>query len=679
MPLSDVVTSTTNSAPQIDELTADAIQRALGAARTGRLGEASLIVEQGLSRGGEKVALSALLGMLRLDMGDLAAALRHLEVAHQGRPKDIKIAINYSNALTNAAEYERVLEVASHELAFADPSLQLARLRGYAAQMAGLADPAIEAYGHVVKAYPGDWESWNNLGNARLLADDFEGAIADLERAVEIAPDSAPSRLNLARSYRQAGNSKRAEEILREMADDFPKDAKPLVDLHDLLKLEFREDEVVAVLDRALERSPNEVELLLARGRQHGKLLDMDKAESDFQAVLALEPANGEAFVGLATVYEHSRPQALEGLAQEAEQRAAETNALGLVRAFAHRRAKRYEEGNAALALVDPDFEGPRREHLLGQMLEGLGDYDGAFAAFERMNQLQSEDPTGPIERASALRAGLREQLGKTTRQWFDGWNSPAVDPDRRSPVFLVGFPRSGTTLLDTILMGHPDTVVMEERPVIIRLQQELGGFDKITTLGKSEIQEAQKRYFEIANEYAEVKPGSLLVDKAPLLLNEAAFIHRLFPSSPFLLAIRHPADVLLSCFVSNFNLNSAMANFLRLDTAAEFYDLTFQTWENARSVFPLNVHKITYEEMVEDPPAVLRPVVEAIGLSWHEDMLDHTRTAAERGVITTASYAQVTEPIYKRSVGRWQKYRRHLEPVLPKLAPWAEKFGYGI
>ena len=228
-------------------------------------------------------------------------------------------------------------------------------------------------------------------------------------------------------------------------------------------------------------------------------------------------------------------------------------------------------------------------------------------------------------------------------------------------------------------MMGHPDTVVMEERPVISRLEQEVGGFDAIAKLDERAIRNAQQRYFEIAAEYVDVTAGPQLVDKAPLLLNQAAFIHRLFPQSPFLLALRHPADVLLSCFVSNFNLNSAMANFLSLDTAAEFYDLTFRTWENARAILPLTVHTVIYERMVEDPSAVLRPIVEALGLEWHEDMLDHTKTAAERGLITTASYAQVTEPIYRRSVGRWQNYRKHLEPVLPVLAPWAQKFGYTI
>jgi hypothetical protein len=197
--------------------------------------------------------------------------------------------------------------------------------------------------------------------------------------------------------------------------------------------------------------------------------------------------------------------------------------------------------------------------------------------------------------------------------------------------------------------------------------------------MDEAAIAKARQRYFEIAAEYADLAAGDVLVDKSPLLLNEAAFIHRLFPDAQFLLAIRHPADVLLSCYVSNFNLNNAMSNFLRLDTAAEFYDLSFRGWENARRVLPLTVHTVVYEQMVEDPSRVLRPVVEALGLGWNEAMLDHTKTAAQRGLIRTASYAQVTEPIYRRSVGRWLNYRKHLEPILPVLAPWAEKFGYSL
>jgi hypothetical protein len=208
-------------------------------------------------------------------------------------------------------------------------------------------------------------------------------------------------------------------------------------------------------------------------------------------------------------------------------------------------------------------------------------------------------------------------------------------------------------------------------------VEDELGGFDALRGLEDSNLRELRRRYFEIAAEYVPVPDDALLVDKSPMLLNRAATIHRLFPHAKFILALRHPADVLLSCFISNFRLNSAMTSFLRLDTAAELYDLTFRNWENARALLPLDVHTIVYEQMVEDPRGVLQPLAEWMGLPWHDDMLDHTKTAAGRGLISTASYAQVTEPIYRRSVGRWHNYRKHLQPILPVLEPWIAKFGY--
>jgi tetratricopeptide (TPR) repeat protein len=526
---------------------------------------------------------------------------------------------------------------------------------------------------------PQDWESWNNLGNAQVQLEKFDAAIASLERAVALAPEAAPSRLNLARAYRYSGDVQKAEEILRKMADDFPEDAKPLVDLHDMLKIQMRDEEILPVLDRALAREPGNVDLMLGRAHHFGAVLEMEKGEVAFREVLERDPANPEAFVGLATLYEPFRPAALEELAQQADRRGIEDDALNLVRAFAHRRAKRYQEGAAALARMAPDFEAARREHLLGQMLEGLGDYDGAFAAFERMNAIHREDPSQPVERAAALREQVRRNMAGTTSDWRSSWATPPIEAQRPGPAFLVGFPRSGTTLLDTILMGHPDVVVMEEQPVIKRLGLEVGGFEAIAAMTEAQVRVAQQRYFEIASEYADLDRGRLLVDKSPMLMNDAAFIYRLFPSAPFILAVRHPTDVLLSCFVSNFRLNNSMSNFTRLDTAAEFYDLTFANWENTRAVLPLDVRPIVYEQMVEDPSGIIRPLVEGLGLAWHEDMLDHTKTAANRGIITTVSYAQVTEPIYRRSVGRWERYRKHLAPILPVLQPWAEKFGYTL
>src|SRR5687768_8255808 len=183
--------------------------------------------------------------MLRAQAGDPKAAIRHLEIAHRAKPTDVRIAWNLAAALSTDGDFQRAVEVATADLALSDPTRQLARIRGYAAQMSGDPAAAAIAYEHVVEAAPDDWEMWNNLGNARVAIEDLDGGIAALRRSAELNPESAPTRLNLARAVRWTGDFAEAERLLRAMADHFPDDIMALVDLHDLLKEQGRPDEEI--------------------------------------------------------------------------------------------------------------------------------------------------------------------------------------------------------------------------------------------------------------------------------------------------------------------------------------------------------------------------------------------------------------------------------------------------
>jgi hypothetical protein len=227
--------------------------------------------------------------------------------------------------------------------------------------------------------------------------------------------------------------------------------------------------------------------------------------------------------------------------------------------------------------------------------------------------------------------------------------------------------------------MGHPDVEVMEEQPVLARLRSEGCDFDQFVTMDETAVRAFQARYFELAGQFTPLRDGTLLIDKSPLHMQNLPQIVRLFPTAKIILALRHPADVVLSAFMAKFRANTSMANFLSLENAADFYDLSFSLWDKAREVFPVDVQTVRYEEMVADPEAALKPVVEWLGLDWDPVLLDHQRTARERGIITTASFDQVTQPIYRSSAGRWKKYRKQLEPILPTLEPWVRKLGYSL
>jgi Flp pilus assembly protein TadD len=669
-----------NAATTLDPTTAGIIRQALAAASSGNIVQACQVAEQGLHSGADAAALHAMLGMLHCRSGDLDRGIPHLRTASELRPGDLTIATNLAAALVEGGEHGAAMEVATEERAKADPSLRLARFRAFAAQSAERFAEAVEAYEHIVAQVPDDWEAWNNLGNARTGAGDVDGAVEALRRALDLNAESPPIHLNYALAQARAGNLQEAEQRLRDMAARFPHDEKPLRELHALLKDQGRDEEALNALEAAIERAPADVDLWLALASHRLELIQTEAAERAYREALRLEPAKEIANLGLAVVFDvTNRTAELASLVHEAEQRGVADEVLQLIKAFDHRRAKRFAEGLAALERVPEDLEPVRRYHLLGQLHEGVRQYEEAFKAYARMNEIQSGHPTRPEQRGAAYRQTIRKQLETLTGEWAGGWQPHSLSEDHPSPAFLVGFPRSGTTLLDTMLMGHPQVEVLEEEPALVRARRLLPQLADLPRASHEQIREAQNEYFRVAADLTPLARGKLLIDKNPLTMNAVPMIKRLFPDARIILALRHPCDVVLSCFVTNFTVNDGKANFLRLDTAAELYDLSFTCFERASQLLQPSVHRVTYENVVADAESELRSLLAFLGLEWRDEVLAHEATALGRGRIKTASYAQVAEPLYHRSAGRWQHYRKHLEPILPVLVPWVQKFGYTI
>lgn len=668
-----------SSQPMIDDRTAGIVRSAMAEARAGRVAEAFDIAEKGMAEGGDEGVLSAMLGAIHCQTGNFGAAVEPLSKAAKLRPEDPSIRFELVGALLRTEQYGEAVAILSDDVVDADSTMNFLRQRAFAAHMDGQLDLALADYRRFLAANKEDWESWNNLGNAYLIAGDLESAIESLRNSASINPRAAPTRLNLAQSLRDFGDLAGAETELRSMARDFPSDEKPLVDLYHVLRALGRpQSDLEEALEEASRRDPGNIELLIELGDLQTQYLAYEKSEKTYRRILSQSPSNSAAYLGLARTLEHHRAKDLPGLVSEAEAASIEDeNRLNLIRAMGARRTKKYEEGLAALAGIPEEVEGELRWHLAGEMLEALGRYDEAFTAFAAMNRYHALDPSDPLSRASQHRRMLHDQLDRTTADWRQSWKTPAVASKRPAPVFLVGFPRSGTTLLDTMLMGHPDIAVLEEQQVLRAIGLGTDAFERISDLAENDVRQLQDRYFELAAQKADLSGNSLLIDKAPLSLHLVPQIVRLFPDARFILALRHPADAVFGCFKASFRLNNSMSNFLSLETAAEFYDLTFQMWERALGLFSPEVHTVRYEELVQDPEAILRPVVKGFGLDWNDRILDHQKTARNRGLVATASYAQVTEPIFRHAAGRWRHYQKHLDPILPVLEPWIAKFGY--
>jgi Flp pilus assembly protein TadD len=321
----------------------------------------------------------------------------------------------------------------------------------------------------------------------------------------------------------------------------------------------------------------------------------------------------------------------------------------------------------------------------LGQIYDARGDTAQAFTRFRQANEVQSRDP---IAKAVSLRAfpGL---IGKFRDVIASGeassWTAPPMPDNAPRLVFLVGFPRSGTTLLDQILSGHPDIEVAEERlglaaagnHIITTKKKSVPG--ALSSLSDDEIQKLRNIYFSALKGMGfSLRPGSVFIDKLPLNLVYAPFIHRLFPEAKFILALRHPCDSVLSCYMQLFVINEAMIHFLDLERAARFYDQAFAAWDGAQTALKLKTHIVRYENVVQDLRGEVEAALAFLGLDWHEGMEKFDETARSRRIKTPSS-GQVTQKIYTGARGRWHKYRDYMGDVPDILRPWIEKFGYEI
>jgi tetratricopeptide (TPR) repeat protein len=604
--------------------------------------------------------------------GDLAGAQGVGETALRERPDDLAARVALANLKAMRGD------VAGAEALCTIDAPDLLRLKGYLLQSQERNGEAAECYERLVAKDPADWEIWNNLGNARRAAGDLEGAIEALGRARRLRPALAPIQLNYAMALAAAGRLEESLEPYAEAARLDPGNAALGLELGKLLRHLGRHPEAVEPLERAAALAPGEAQAWVELGRAQASLGELDEAEAAYRRALGLQPGLALAYVELAIVLERgNRLDRLGPLLAEAEARGVPADALAYPRALRSRDEGRIEEALVLARQAPTDVEPARRAQLIGKLADRLGDCETAFAAFAEANAIAAQEPAAAAADPQGYRRRIEALTEMASPDWFARWTAPSPG-DRPPPVFLVGFPRSGTTLLDTMLMGHPGIAVLEEEPILERVDSALGGFERLPALDAAEVERLRALYFAELDRLLPAAGGRTAVDKLPLNILAAPLIHRLFPDARIVFAQRHPCDVVLSCFMQSFALNHAMANFLDLGDSARLYDLVLAFWERCRDALPLRVHIVRYEALVEDPEGEARTLLDFLELDWDPAVLDHRRTAEARGTISTPSYSQVIRPIYREASGRWARYRAQMEPVLPLLAPWAQRLGYG-
>jgi tetratricopeptide (TPR) repeat protein len=611
---------------------------ALDRLRLGDRAGARAAIDAALAREPDAPALLAFAGLLAAQSGDPAAAAPHFRRALALDPQDLAMRVNLATALAASGARDEAAAVC----AAGPDDPRLARLAAYLHQESGRLGEAAAAYEGVIAAFPKDFESWNNLGNVRAAMGDPDGAADAFQRAIALRPDIVEMVFNLSEVLAAAG----------------------------------RDEERRAVMRAAVAVSPDDVRVQTELGLAESTLRDFEAAERAYREAIRLDPRALSAHLELGLLLENlNRTEELAALVEAGKARGLAGPEFGFIEAWSLRRQGRFAEA-LPLALATPESIHPvRRNQLIAELHDRLGDAARAFAAFEEMNR--ASVAAKPVPAGPNYRETVAADAARLTPERVAAWTVAEVPPVPPSPVFIVGFPRSGTTLLDTLLMNMPSLHVLEELPVLREVEASIAGETDPGRWSAAEVAAYRARYFEALDALSPPAPGRIVVDKHPLHMARMGLVHRLFPDARIIFVERHPCDAVLSCFMSNFNLNHAMRSFTDLGEAASTYDIVFDAWTRAEALLPLKVHRVRYERMVEDLDGEMRALLDFLGLPWDEAVLDNRAAAASRGHVRTASYAQVTEPIYKRAAGRWERYRTQLAPVLPILAPWAERLGY--
>ncbi len=318
--------------------------------------------------------------------------------------------------------------------------------------------------------------------------------------------------------------------------------------------------------------------------------------------------------------------------------------------------------------------------------MEKQGEYHAGFRQLVKAKEAVWRLPDPKVTSAGEVLEEIAAHRVAVNRQVATSWSGPNYAPVPGKPVFLVGFPRSGTTLTEQILESHPGIVATHEVPVLGRLSTQISTLTgrafsypaDLDTLSRAEIGKLRQLYWRrvTGSLPEEITDGKILLDKVPLNIVQLSLIARIFPEARILVALRDPRDVCLSCYMQEFSLNASTAQFLDLEQTGRFYAAVMSLWLHYRDSLVMPFLQTRYEDMVEDLEGVSRRLLDFVGVDWHPDVIRYYEKARQRSQ-RTPSYHAVTQPIYRASIGRWKNYRDELAPVFPGLQPYIDEFGY--
>lgn len=615
-------------------------------------------------------------GTLPAQLLDEAYTLRQQLLSSDSGQEDADIEMRLALLYRKARQFDQAASVCQRVLAAHPDNAMALHLTGSIDQCLGRFDQALDHYRRALQINPALAETHYFIGNIFQITGQPEAAADSYRQAIDLRPDYLEAMSNLGAVLMSLHRFGEARRVLEQADIHHPDCAQVLCNLGDLALRNEDTGKARHYAESVLRKQPDFVDahLLLGKIARHEE--DYAATLKHFYQALELQPGN-ENLVGTIAEIEEKRgdfSRARELLVPLIE--GGSSNFL-VLRAWSALSRETGDEERAierieqAIGLGGLDLHQQASLHSeLGKQYDRLTRYHEAFEHYRTANQL---------ERRLKTRGSMTTRKTYTTcvdiKRWRNRFgpaywqNLPRAYTGSTRPVFVVGMPRSGTTLAEQILASHPAVHGAGELPDIPELATNLGeqwqGDGRVQYLKNLEpaaLSAAAGKYLDTLGDRS--ANATRVVDKMPTNFQYLGLIALLFPEAPVIHMQRDPRDVCLSMYFQRFG--TAMTFTTDLEELADYYlaYTCFMTYW--KEVLDINILNVKYEELVAEPEGVIRRMVAHCGLEWNDSCLAFHSTERD---VHTPSYDQVRQPLYSRSAGRWRHYEQDLAPLLKALS----------
>ena len=504
----------------------------------------------------------------------------------------------------------------------------------------------------VIVLQPNRYEIYLRLGLASSSLGNFKDAIIYFEKGVSINPNSSQIYCNLGNIYAEIDNKNLALENYF----------------------------------RSIEIDPKNFNANYNLGSYYYKIDDLENAEKYLSIAVSISPNHIYPYNSLFLLYDRSNNyKKLGEILKKAKEIFPENSLIKFFEGIVEYRDKNFKNAINVFLKADLDKRDISRNMLktnyIAKSYDQLGLYKEAYKFFEISNKISAELSKNDSDKKKFMDSILQRI------NYFSNLtnikNQKKLNKSHSSdPVFLIGFPRSGTTLLDTILRTHNLIEVIEEKPIVDKLLKEMqrntsNSFSSLEKIDESRVKDLKDLYNSERQNYIKFEDEKIYVDKFPLNIIYLAEINKIFPNAKYILALRNPRDSVLSCFMQSFIPNDAMSNMLSINDASNLYDRTMHLFKMYEKILNLNIYQVKYEEVIGSFESTIKGLLKFLEVEWTDDLNEFYKTAENKRIISTPSYDQVNKPLYNQSIGRWKNYEDKFIDTSDIFKKWNKEFSY--